>query len=127
MIYTFSYLIEPVKEAKSVSIILSSIDNYIYVAIGIRGIIMLFPGGTVSCQCATAAVASCIVSSFLTALLATLFFLVFILCNNRRRSPKSSSTNEEMKTEEVVYEQVDDKVPTRVETIENESYATIQQ
>ncbi len=77
---------------------------------------------------------SCLVSSSLTALLATLFFLVFILCNNKRRSPKLSSTNEEMKTEEmkteeVVYEQVDDKVPKRVEKIEmkgNESYATIQ-
>ena len=86
----------------------------------------LFLGGTVSCQYATTAVVSCIVTFFLTALLATLFFLVFILCNNRRRSPKSSSTNEEMKTEEVVYEQVDDKVPKRVEKIEmkgNESYA----
>ncbi len=62
--------------------------------------------------------------------MATLFFLVFILCNYKRRSPKSSSANEEMKTEEVVYEQVDDKVPKRMEKIEmkgNESYATIQQ
>ena len=35
-----------------------------------------------------------------------------------------------MKTEEVVYEQVDDKVPKRVEKIEmkgNESYATVLQ
>ncbi len=87
----------------------------------------LYTDGTVSC---TYAFVSCIVTFFLTALLATLFFLVFILCNNRRRSPKSSSTNEEMKTEVVVYEQVDDKVPKRVEKVEmkgNESYATIQQ
>ena len=90
--------------------------------------ILIDQGSTVSHQCVTTAVVFCIVSSFLTALLVTLFFLVLIICNIRR-SRKSSSTNE-MKTEEVVYEQVDDKVSKRVEKIEmkgNESYATIQQ
>ncbi len=48
-------------------------------------------------------------------------YLSIALCNNRRRSPKSSSTNEEMKTEEVVYEQVNDKVPKKLEK-GNESY-----